>query len=108
MDVLQKLKEHEGRSDGLFYSPSEKILFWIPAYYTNGTGMLENLIKNLKEGEDVLRHFSGVQDGNIYTSEILVSRRYKSKWYFSIHCEECPKEAYRISNDWTMQTWISN
>lgn len=92
--------------NGLFYSENDKQLFWIPNYYTNGSGGLTQLRKNLKEGESVLRAF--VPKGEIGCSEILKSSRYKSMWYFSIDCDTCPKEAFKLGKDWTMFGWIQN
>lgn len=37
--------------EGLFYSQKERLLFFIPNYYTNGTGMLKVLYRNLNEAE---------------------------------------------------------
>ncbi len=80
--------------EGLFYSVQDKKLFFIPNYYTHGTGTLENLRKNLSDGESVLRQF--VATGEIYCDEIKQSRRYKHMWYFSVDCETAPKEAFVI------------
>ena len=91
---------------GLFYFPKEKILLYIPDYYTNGTGILSNLIENLKAAESILRHFQPV--GNIYSSEITKSRRYLHMWEFHTSLDTCPKEAYEISGDWTVNQWIEN
>ncbi len=105
-NIPSKLLMENGRVNGLFYSINDKKLFWIPNYYTNGSGNLEQLLKNLKEGKSILRHF--VKRGSIHTSEILVSRRYKSMWYFSVETEVCPKEAFEIGKDWTMWKWIQD
>jgi hypothetical protein len=94
------------RNGKLFYSESEKLLFWIPNYYTHGNGYVDNLIKNLKEGESVLREY--VKDGDIFCDEIKQSRIYESKWYFGIKCEVCPDDAFKFGNDWTLFKWIAN
>jgi len=92
--------------DGLFYSKKDKKLFFIPKYYTHGTGMLETLIENLEEGRNILRKFAPT--GVIYCDEIRKSRRYKSMWYFAVKTDECPKEAFGLDNDWSMMEWIEN
>jgi len=92
--------------EGLFYSTVEKKLFYIPTYYTHGTGMLKNLIKNLEEGRKVLRQFAPI--GDIYCDEIRKSSRYKSAWYFSVKTGVCPEEAFQLGEDWTMFKWIEN
>lgn len=91
--------------EGLFYSTKEKKLFYIPPYYCHGTGELENLRKNLTDCESVLRKYQ--KEGDIYCDLINVSRRYKSNWYFfSINCENPPKEAFQLGDNWTMFQWI--
>jgi len=84
----------------LFYSPPEKILFYIPNYYTKGSMLLDALYKNLKECEAIIRKFQPT--GSIYAYEILNSRSYKGMWVFHTKCEVCPKEAFEIPNfnDW--------
>lgn len=89
---------------GLFYSPKEKLLFYIPPYYTNGTGMLKVLYKNLQEAEAILRQFQPISD--IYVTQIYESRRYKRTWSFHTTLNKCPKEAFQLDEDWTMSKWI--
>lgn len=91
---------------GLFYSSAEKKLFFIPDYYTNGTGSLSVLRKNLESSERVLRNYS--HQGEIQCGEILQSSRYKSMWYFSVDCDYCPAKAFDLGKDWTMMKWIQN
>lgn len=93
---------------GLFYSSADEKLFWIPNYYTHGSGDLNQLIKNLKQGKRILKKF--VPKGNVSCDEIRKSSRYKSMWYFSIHCpkEQAPKQAYALGESWTMFKWIEN
>lgn len=92
--------------DRLYYDQKNKVLFHIPNYYTNGTGILSHLIPNLLSAERVLRQF--VPTGDIYASEIFKSRRYKSMWSFHIKCEECPVEAFKLSADTSMWDWIND
>jgi hypothetical protein len=68
--------------------------------------MLKYLQENLKEGEQILRKF--VKEGDIYCDEIIEPRRYKGMWYFSVHCETPPAEAFQLSKDWTMFQWLRN
>ena len=91
---------------GLFYSTTEKILFYIPRHYTNGTGMLKVLYKNLQEAESILRQFQPISD--IYVSEIYKSSRYLGMWSFHTTLNECPKEAFVLGDYWTMSKWIQN
>lgn len=92
--------------EGLFYSTEEKILFYIPNHYTNGTGLLKVLYKNLQEAEQVLRQFQPISD--IYCKEITTSTRYKYMWCFYTVLNECPKEAFELGKGWTVDKWISN
>jgi len=89
----------------LFYSEVDKRLFYVPNYYTGGTGMLKDLRKGLEDGEAQLRKH--VKEGDIYCSEILHSRRYKSMWYFAVHCDTPPQEAFKLGPDWTMWAWLT-
>ena len=103
---MDKTIEAPVEIDGLFYSTTEKKLFFIPKYYTHGTGMLDNLIENLEEGKAMLRKF--VPTGEIYCDEIRKSSRYKSMWYFSIELDKAPAEAFELGEDWSMFKWIEN
>lgn len=91
---------------GLFYSTKEKILFYIPRNYTNGTGMLKVLYKNLQEAEAIIRQFQPISD--IYVSEIYKSRRYLGMWSFHTTLDVCPEEALQLGEDWTMSKWIND
>lgn len=91
---------------GLYYSSKEKILFYIPNYYTNGTGLLNGLIENLKAGEAILRQFEPTM--SIYCREITKSSRYKYMWYFKVFLDTCPEEAFELGKDWTFNSWIEN
>jgi len=90
----------------LFYSVNEQLLFWIPNYYTHGTGKLDNLIKNLNEGKKVIQKF--IPKAEVSCDEITTSSRYKYMWYFSAKCEKPPKEAFILDGAWTMYKWIRN
>ena len=95
--------------EGLFYSKTDKKLFYIPNYYTHGTGMVKVLIENLKECEAVIRKFAPESvSGDVYCREITKSSRYKSMWCFSVDFETCPDEAFELGDDWTMTKWIEN
>jgi len=91
---------------GLYYSTKEKILFYIPNYYTNGTGMLKVLYKNLQEAEAIIRQFQPISD--IYVSEIYKSSKYLGMWSFHTTLDVCPEEAFQLSEDWTMSKWINH
>jgi len=99
---MEDTKETQHR---LFYSKQDKKLFYIPSYYTHGTGLLTHLVSNLKKGEEIIKAFA--PDGEIYCREITDSSRYKSMWYFCVSLEECPKEAFELGDEWTMHAWIT-
>ncbi len=88
----------------LYYAEKGQHLFWIPDYYTHGTCMLHNLVKNLQEGEAMLRQF--VKTGDIYCQEITKSAWCKSMWYFRVDCQECPPQAMAINRDTTMGEFL--
>ena len=90
--------------DGLYYIKSESVLLYIPSKYTNGGGDAGLLIKNIQEGIDFLRQFC--PNGAIHTREIQKSSWCRWKWYFTVYCDKCPKQAFELGNDWTMMSWI--
>lgn len=90
--------------ENLFYSSSEKILFWIPGYAAN-TGILSNVIEGLISKQAQMR--SIVPQGIIYVHEILFSSRYEYMWYFYVETNDIPEDAHILKEDWTMGKWIS-
>ena len=94
--------------DRLFYCATDEKLFYIPNNYTNGSGDADFLIKNIQACIAVIRKF--LPDAKVSTNEITKSSKYKYMWYFAADCkpENCPAEAYKLSNGWTMFRWLQN
>lgn len=112
----------------LFYSPKEKLAFYIPNYYVDGTSMLDTIIENLqKERSKFVEMIGGEpKKDSIYSYIIENSRRYKHMRVFHVMCETCPKDAFQIGADeesikkqmamgytreqatWTMHKWITD
>jgi hypothetical protein len=95
----------------LFYSVNEKKLFWITGY-TDNSYNINVMISMLTNNKN---HFIKIgnlkKNAQINTDMILKSSRYKNMRYFwvdKIEIENVPKEAFQISNDWTMDKWIEN
>lgn len=105
--IVKKDRERNGQIDRLFYSETDQRLFYIPPYYTNGTRMLDQLIKNLTDAATILRGIMG-NEGEIYCDKIRTSRRYKGMWYFAMHCEVAPPQAFQLGKDWDMFKWIED
>ena len=115
-----------GNIQGLFYSQTEKIAFYVPNYYVDGTSMLDTIIENLQnERKKCVEMIGGEPKETIYSYVIENSRRYKHMRVFYVKTETCPKDAYVIGTDenikelmgrgmsreqatWTIGKWITD
>lgn len=102
--------------ENLFYSESEKTVFWIAGYCAdlctdNVIQKIESLAENAKTFADAVAQ----SIDNIYTYEIHKSRRYKNmRVFYAKNVAEIPVAAFRIGgflsdgtpSDWTMSKWI--
>ena len=103
--------------NNLFYSPSEKILFWItgcPSMYGN----VSEFIKAIKENADEFADYAQVPFNSIYFDRITESRRYKFMMVYWVEDQTIKvddevdsfirngKEVFNIGTGWTMQKWI--
>ncbi len=93
----------------LFYSISEKSLFWIAGYTDNSCNVRE-IVSVLENNR---RHFVSncklPKNALVNTDYITSSSRYKSMRYFWINdIETPPKDAFVLGEDWTMHKWITN
>lgn len=96
----------------LFYSESEKRIFFIAGYTDNSynvreiIGVLENNRKFL------LKHIGLPEKSTIVnTGYITTSKRYKSMRYFwidNIEKDEVPEDAFWLNNEWKMHEWLEN
>ena len=93
----------------LFYSESEKKLFWI-AGYTDNTCGVDAHINMLTAKRDMFLDMCGLpKDTKIFSDYITKSRRYKSMRYFWANdVSEAPEEAFKLGSDWTMYKWIED
>lgn len=96
----------------LFYSPSEKIAFYIPDYYPDTllvNKQIEMLTKETIKFEVMLLKTDNiiVDTNKICSREIEISSRYKRMrvWWLG-EINVCPLNAFEIGNDWTMDKWI--
>jgi len=95
----------------LFYSQTEKRLFWI-AGYTDNSYNVKEIISVLQNNTNfLLTQTKFPKNTIVYTDYITSSRRYKSMRYFwinDVEAEKAPKEAFLLNDDWTMYKWIEN
>lgn len=95
----------------LFYSASEKILFWIAGHTGDlNTDNPAQKIKFMQENTaDFMRISAEIKPEKIGTFEVTKSQRYKyMRVYYATDIETPPAEAFCISgeNGWKMQNWI--
>ena len=93
----------------LFYSVSEKKLFWI-AGYTDNSHNVKEIVSTLTNNRN---HFIRIcklpENSVVNTDYITKSSRYKSMRFFWVdNVETPPEDAFELGNDWTMHKWISN
>jgi len=95
----------------LFYSPTEKRLFWI-AGYTDNSYCVKSIVSTLQNNTKFfLKQVNLPEKTQVNTDYITKSRRYKSMRYFWINelePDRVPKEAFLLNEDWTMGSWIDN
>lgn len=97
--------------ENLFYSKSEKILFWVAGYTgdNNTCNALEKIAYLQKNAETFAKMCPGILISNVCTNQILSSRRYKyMRVFWAENIEHPPKNAFVIGgeNDWTMSKWL--
>jgi hypothetical protein len=94
----------------LFYSESEKILFWVSGYdilnsKSNVVEATNDLLSDAKKFADVTQS----DISKVHTVEVTSSNSYKCMRVFYIKDVECPQEAFTItaSRGWTMWKWLN-
>jgi hypothetical protein len=96
----------------LFYSESEKILFWVSGYdilhnQSNVIKITNDLINDAKKLANVIQ----TDVNNVLTIEVFESSKYKyMRVFFIKDVEKCPENAFMltIKNGWTMRKWLNN
>jgi predicted nucleotidyltransferase component of viral defense system len=100
----------------IFYSPNEKIVFYV-AGYTDNSYKVDECIKVLKEGqlflEKLISKFQSIDTREVKSAYITKSRRYKSMRVFWIEgVNQAPRGAFVINSDggdyWNMWKWLEN
>lgn len=101
----------------LFYSKSERILFYVAGYTDAGNNdqNVESLRKVLKEGvlalERVMSKIGMVDTREIKTFYVEKSSKYKTMRVFYVETDIIPENAFILGDsgdDWTMKKWVSN
>ena len=88
----------------LFYSPEEKIAFWVCGYADST--IVPELIKILSENSKKFMEAVGESElKNIRSYMIEESLCYKSMRVFYCSMDVQPKSAFVINN-WTMEEWL--
>lgn len=95
--------------EDLFYSVSEKKLFWI-AGYTDNSYNVKEIVSTLTNNRNYfIKNCKLTENTVVRTDYITQSSRYKSMRYFWVdNIETPPKDAFELGDDWTMDKWISN
>lgn len=91
----------------LFYSPAEKLLFWV-AGYDGSSENVNDLIKMLGDKALLFANACFVHRRAVQTTFVTSSMRYKDMRVFYVKCDYPPKEAFSlgIAGDWTMDKWL--
>jgi hypothetical protein len=98
--------------DNLFYSESERILFYIPNYYLDSNSNAMEFSKNIEK--EIFKFANIMGNGQrldtFKTKFIESSTRYKRMRVFWKEDAEPVPEAFHLTkeNDWTMWKWIEN
>lgn len=96
----------------LFYSESEKILFWVSGYdFLHNNSNVVEITNSLLSDAKSLAGIISVSVKQVRTLEVFNSSRYKYMRVFYINdVEKPPIEAFVITNDnyWTMDKWLRN
>lgn len=95
-----------------FYSPVEKILFYIPDYYLDSNSSVNAFVESLTINADKLVKSLESLSGKlkeVKSAFIEESRRYKRMRVFWIeNIETPPQEAFVLNEEWTMWKWLNN
>ena len=95
--------------ENLYYSPIEKILFWIVGY-TSGYDSVKKLIEmfesHVAELQTVIPKSS--HKNAIRTGVVSESRSYKNMRYYWVKLPRAPKEAFVIGSKRTMIRWLTD
>ena len=100
--------KNDKTTNDLFYSGSDKKLFYVAGYTDNSDGV-DNIIEMLQKNKNEFIKLGG--RGKINTTYITKSRRYKSMRVFFCTTEKAkaPKSAFHITgNGWDMWKWLSD
>lgn len=96
----------------LFYSESEKILFWVSGYdilhsNSNVVEATTDMLNDAQKLADVIM----CNVSKVHTDYVSHSSMYKYMRVFYIQdVRKCPPEAFNITNGngWTMWKWLNN
>lgn len=96
--------------EDLFYSESEKILFWVVGYScVDNTQKIDDTIKGLQDLKQKFIELGG--SGDIKSFMVEKSRRYKyNRVVFCENINNPPENAFNITNKngWTMHKWLND
>lgn len=100
-------KVRRALKDKPYYSPTEKLLFWV-AGYDNGSENVDDIIKMLGDKALLFANACFVHRRAVQTTFATSSMRYKDMRVFYVKCDYPPKEAFSldIAGDWTMHKWL--
>ena len=92
-----------------YYSPSEKILFWIAGYtLMDNTNNVVEQIKSLSKDLSSFSTFAKVSPDKVNTFFCEESSHYKYMRVFYCETKEVPEGVFKLDDDWTMIKWIKN
>jgi len=91
----------------LFYSESEKILFWIVGYIDNSDNVVE-ILHYLTKYATFLSDIAGNSFSDIKTLYIFSSRRYENMRVFYTKVDKIPEDVsiFNLNDEWTMMKWL--
>jgi|GEM_PF-5342576 len=89
--------------DELFYSPKEKIVFWVTL---GSSEKVQEIISSLKRDAAKFAAFTKVASDAVHTMDVKESRQYKNKRVFYAQADTAPQGAFIISETSTMHTWL--
>ncbi len=95
----------------LFYSPTDKRLFWVAGYTDNSYNVREIITVLESNMNFFLKEVKFAKNTKVKTDYITKSRRYKSMRYFyieNVELKDVPKDAFLLGEDWDMIKWIEN
>lgn len=88
--------------ENLFYSYTEKTLFWV-AGYTDNSNKIDEIVKMLEEKKQEFIKAGG--EGDICTYSIEQSRRYKLMRVFYCTTDKIPENAFILGKPKTEEEW---